>query len=401
MSRSGRGRATWIVGGLAAVAVLAAACGGPSEDQVAILTEERPPPPATEPAEEMLPAEAQPAAPAEPAPAPTEAPAPPAAPAAVEGPLDIQSAAAVVTGLGESQRAVTSDRVQVYLSMQLSIDGVSAGSVSDVPFVLYTTVGDRTHVQIDQSALAILSAFEDGMPAAAPANLPPIEVVLDGAAQQAYFKLQPLTAFDAGEQPSFLQDLTVPEGAALADLWGRSNAAAADNLLPVSVVGERPTVTDFLALLAAAADGGAILEARADGPGEVAGVATQIYTFVVDLGSLAAEMPPFLAGFLGGPGAGEPPPEDFLGALPPLPAAITVHVDTAGFARQVQVDLDLGAIMMAVFAGFGEMGEVPEGADVGLPEIEYLLSMRFDTLAVNDPSLAVALPDPAVVVDVP
>ena len=112
-------------------------------------------------------------------------------------------------------------------------------------------------------------------------------------------------------------------------------------------------------------------------------------------------MPAFLAGFLGGPEAGGPPPEDSLGALPSLPTAITVHVDDGGFARQVQLDLDLGAILMAVFAGFGEIGDVPEGADVGLPEIDYLLSMRFDVLAVNDPSLAVTLPDPAVVVDVP
>ena len=384
--------------------MVAAACGGPSEDQVALLTEDRPPPPATEPAGEMLPAEpppaAPPAAPAEPTAAPTEAPAPPAAPAAVEGPLDAEAAAAVVARLGESQRGVTSTRAQVYLSMRLSIDGVSAGSVSDVPFLLYTTVGDRTHVQIDQSALATLSAFEDGMPGAAPANLPPIEMLLDGGAQQAYFKLQPLMALDAGEQPIFLQDLTVPEGAALADLWGRSNAADADDLLPLPA-GERPTLADFLALLTAASDSGAILEVRGDGLGEIAGVATQTYTFVVDLGALAGDLPPFLAGFLGGPDAGGPPPEDFLGALPSLPTAITVHVDDGGFARQVQLDLDLGAILMAVFAGFGEIGEVPEGADIGLPEIEYLLSMRLDILAVNDPSLAVTLPAPAVVVDVP
>ena len=397
---SRRDRATLLAGCLAAVLMVAAACGGSSEDQVAILTEDRPPPPTTEPAGEMLPAEPPPAAPAEPTTAPTEAPAPPATPAAVEGPLDAQAAAAVVASLGESQHAVTSTRVQVYVSMQLSIEGVSAGSVSDVPFVLYTTVGDRTHVQIDQSALAALSAFEDGMPSSAPANLPPIEMVLDGAAQQAYLKLRPLMALDAGEQPIFLQNLTVPEGAALADLWGRSNAADADDLFPLPA-GERPSVADFLALLTAASGSGAILEAGGDGLDEIAGVATQIYTFVVDLGVLAADLPPFLAGFLGGPGAGGPPPEEFLGALPSLPTAITVHVDTGGFARQVQLDLDLGAILMAVFAGFGEMGEMPEGADIGLPEIDYLLSMRFDILAVNDPSLTVTLPDPALVVDVP
>ena len=56
---------------------------------------------------------------------------------------------------------------------------------------------------------------------------------------------------------------------------------------------------------------------------------------------------------------------------------------------------------MAVFSGFGEMGETPDGADIEFPEIEYRVAMRFETLAVNDPSLVVTLPDPALVVDLP
>ena len=411
---SSRSRAISFAGCLVAVLMVAAACGDSGDDQVATLTEDRPAPPATEPAEEMLPAEpsAPPAAPAEAPAAPPEAPATPPAedseppaepappPAAVEGALDSATAAALVSALSESQRAATSARVQVYLSMQLSIDGVSAGSVSNVPLLLYTTSGDRTHVEIDQSALATLSAMEDGMPAAVPAGLPPIEMILDGAAQQTYLKLEPLAALDAVEQPVWLQDLAAQHGD-LTGLWGRPNALDLDDSLPVPVVDGRPTLADFLALLQAASDGGSILEARGDGLGEVAGVATQVYTFVVDLGALSRDLPPFLAGFLAGPDAGGPPPEEFLGALPSLPAGLTVHVDTAGFVRQVQLDLDLGAILMAVFAGFGEMGETPEGADIGLPEFEYLLSIRFDTLAVNDPSLTVTLPDPSLVVDLP
>ena len=307
----------------------------------------------------------------------------------------------MAAALAESQRAVTSDRVQVYLSMRLSIDGVSAGSVSDVPFVLYTTAGDRTHIQVDQSALAALSAFEDGMPGAAPANLPPIELILDGSVQEAYIKLEPLAALEPGEQPLWLQDLAVSQGAGLADVWGRTNAGAADETLPIPVVGEQPALADFLTLLQAASDGGSILEARGEGLSEVAGVATQVYSFTIDLGALSGDLPPFISSFLGGPDAGGPPPEEFLGALPSLPAGLTAHVDTAGFVRQVQLDLDLGAILMAVFAGFGEMGETPEGADIGLPDFEYLLSIRFETLAVNDPSLTVALPDPSLVVDIP
>ena len=407
---SRRNRAITFAGCLAAVLAMTAACGGSGDDQVAVLTEDRPAPPATEPADEMVPAEpsAPPAAateaPAAPVAPPVEAsetpadPPPPPPPAAIEGALDGGTASAVVAALGESQRAVTSTWVQVYLSMQLSIDGVSAGSVSDVPFLLYTTSGDRTHVEIDQSALATLGALEDGMPAAAPAGLPPIEMILDG--QQAYLKLEPLAALDAGEQPVWLQDLAAQHGA-LTGLWGRSNALDVDDDLPVPIVDGRPTLADFLTLLQTASDSGAILEARGDGLSQVAGVATQTYTFVVDLGALAGDLPPFVAGFLGGPDAGGPPPEEFLGALPSLPAGLTVHVDAAGFVRQVQLDLDLGAILMAVFAGFGEMGETPEGADIGLPEFEYLLSVRFESLAVNDPSLTVTLPDPSLVVDLP
>ena len=411
MSRGHRSAA--LAGFLAVVLMVAAACGDPADDQVALLTEDRPPPPATEAADEMLPADpaTPPAAPTEPPPEPvpplaesSESPAEPAPPppaAVVEGPLDASTVAGLVAALGESQRAVTSERVQVYLSMQLSIEGVSAGSVSDVPFVLYTTSGDRTHVEVDQSALAALSSFEDGMPGAAPAGLLPIEMILDEAAQQAYVKLEPLAALETGEQPVWLQDVAASRGGSLAELWGRSSVAAADTALPVPVAAERPTLADFLALLQAASDSGSILEAAGDGSGEVAGVATQVYAFTIDLAALTADLPPFLASFLGGLEGGAPPPEEFLGALPPLPAAVTVHVDAAGFARQVQLDLDLGAILMAVFAGFGEMGEAPEGADIGLPEIEYLLSIRFETLAVNDPSLTVTLPDPSLVVDLP
>ena len=265
--------------------------------------------------------------------------------------------------------------------------------MSDVPFLLYTNSGDRAHVEFDPSALSALPMLEGGMPA----DLPPIEMILDGATQQAYLKLEPLAALDAGGQPVWLEDLAARHGA---DLWGRWDAAAIDDL-PLPILDGLPTLADFLTLLQAASDGGSILEARGDGLSEVGGVATQVYTFVIDLGPLSGDLPPFLAGFLAGPDAEASPPEEFLGVLPSLPTELTIHVDTAGFVRQVQFDLDFGAILMAVFAGFGEMGGAPEGVDVGLPEFEYLLSIRFETLAVDDPSLVVTLPDPSLVVELP
>lgn len=410
-----RNRAPIFAGCLLAVLMIAAACSDSGDGQVAVLTEDRPPPPATEPAEEMLPAEpsAPPAAPAEAPAAPAEAPAAPPAeateppaepapapPAAVEGELDAATAAAVVAALGESQRAVTSNRVQVYLTMKLNVDGQSAGSASDIPYLLQTTVGDRTHIQLDQAALATLGGIEDGMQPVVPAGLPPIELIVDATAQQTYVKLAPLAALEQGEQPPWVRDLVATRGGELATLWGRSTLDSGSEMLPGLDLLAQPALEEFLALLQVAAEGGSVLEARADGSGEVAGVATQAYTFVVDLAALAGEWPPILESLMGDIGQGGPPPEEFLSSLPPLPAEVAVEADSSGFVRRVQLDLDLGAILMAVFAGLGEMAGMPEGAEVDLPEIEYLFAIRFDTLAVNDPSLTVALPDPALVVDV-
>ena len=415
-----------LAGWLAVVVLVAAACGDSGDDQVATLGDAKPPPPveatqdapaepppaaaATEPpaapTEPPAAPTEPPAAPTEPPAAPTEPPAEPAPPApaaAMEGPLDGVTAVAVVSALGESQRAVTSSRVQMYLSMNLSIDGVSAAAISDIPFLLYTTVGDRTHVQVDRSALATLSAFEDGMPSAAPAGLPPFEFIVDEGAQQAYVKLGPLTTLQPGEAPAPLPDLVGRDGVDVSDLWARADPAAsagAGEFLPGFLGEDVPALDDFLLLLQAAVDGGSLLEARAGGAGEVAGIATQTYTFVVDLARLSQDLPPLLNEFLGGVSDGGPPPEEFLGSLPPLPAEIGIHADGGGFVREIQLDLDLGAILMAVFAGFGELG-APEGAEVELPDFEYLLAIRFETLAVNDPSLAVTLPDPALVVDLP
>lgn len=131
-------------------------------------------------------------------------------------------------------------------------------------------------------------------------------------------------------------------------------------------------------------------------------MSTQGYTFVIDLAELTRDLPPFLEGFLGGPGAGEPPPDDLLGTLPvPLATEFTLHVGGDGLVRGVGFDLDLGEILAAGFSGFGEMGETPEGADIEFPEIEYRVAIRLETLAVNDPALSVTLPDPSLVVELP
>ena len=377
----------FLTAGLAAGLLVAAACGDSGEE--ATLTDTKPPAPTdtTEVAADTMEAE-------EPAPA---APAPPPA---LEGVVAPESLAGLVQALA-AQSGVTSSLEQVYVSVQVDFDGMAAGSVGNVPYVLFTTVGERTHARIDQGALAALSAL-GGMPDATPADLPPIEIIVDGGAQQTYVKLRPLAGSDPAAAPLWLRDLAAARAGDITDLWGRVGPdGAGGEVLDGLDLAAMPASSDFLAVLAAASDGGHILEARADGGGEVAGVATQIYGFVVDLAGLAGDWPPFLDSFLGGPGGGGSTPEGFLGELPPLPADLTVAVDGGGFVREVQLDLDMGAIMMAAFAGFDDTGEMPDDADMALPEIQYLLSVRFETLAVNDPSLAVALPDPALVVDLP
>ena len=162
----------------------------------------------------------------------------------------------------------------------------------------------------------------------------------------------------------------------------------------------RPTQDDFVGLLQAASDGEGLLEARSGGQSQVTGVTAQAYTFVIDLGPLADNWPPFLESLLGGGGAG-PPPGELLDSLSPLPAEMTLHVDGDHLVRQLQLDLDLGAILMTVFAGFGDVGEIPEGAVSELPDIEYLFPIRFETVALNDPALAVAPRDPSRIVDLP
>lgn len=403
---SGRGRgllASCLVAGL----LFAGACRDGADDQVATLSETRPPAP-VETAEAPAPAPPEPppvespqpadATPSEESPPPEP---PPPLPPLPEGDLDDAAVAALAASVEAAQSGVTSSLEQVYLTMQLSFAGQSMGSVSDVPYALSTTVGDLTHVMIDQSALSALSAFEDGMAPGGPAEAPPMEMVLDASTQQIYVRLAPLTELGPSEQPPFVAELAA-QGEDLSNLWGRPSIDSPDQeFLPGFSPATRPGIGVFLDLLKAASDTASVLEARRVGPSETAGVATQEYTFAIDLAALAGQWPPFLDSFLGGPGGAEPPPPEFLDSFSPLVSDFSLHVDGAGTARQAGFDLDLGAFLMAGLAGFGEAADAPEGAEIDFPEIEYRLAMSVEALAVNDPSLTVSLPDPSQVLDVP
>ena len=418
-------KARFVASSLAMVFLVAGACSGSDNSEAATLTETKPPPPAettqvvppepapaevtppepapAEPSPPPEPAPAEPSPPPEPAPAEVTPPEPPPGPEqapVAEGELDAAAVAALVSAVAAAQSGVTSSRIQTYVSLQLSFDGQSAGSVSDVPFTLSTTVGDRTHTEIDQASLTSLGAFEDGTAPAVPADLPPIEMILDKGAQQLYVKLAPLAAGDPAGQPFWPEDLVIERGGDIAGLWGRADRGMVSEIQGLDL-DTQPAQDDFLDLLKAASDGGSVLEARSEGQSQLAGVAVQVYSFVIDLAALTADLPPFLAGSLGGGDTGAAPPEEFLNSLPPLPADFTLHVDGDDLVRQMELDLDLGAILMAVFAGFGELAETPDGAAPELPDIEHLLTIRLETLALNDPSLTVALPDPSMVVDIP
>ena len=161
------GRGTKLLASCLVVGLLVAgACGDATDDEVATLSETKPPapvetaeppPPAPAPVPpEPAPSEPPPAEAPQPADATaTEEPPPPEpSPASLpEGELDAAAVAALVASVDAAQSGVTSSLEQLYLTMELSSGGQSMGSVSAVPYALSTTVGDLTHVMIDQSAL--------------------------------------------------------------------------------------------------------------------------------------------------------------------------------------------------------------------------------------------------------
>lgn len=408
----------------AALAVLlaAGACGGSAGDGDATpAAAEVPTPAAEQPTPTPEPARGSGPA-AVPEPAPVEEPDPPAAaeeretatdppedPSAEAGPaaspgeeLDEAAVAALAARLASVQSNVTSRRTIVSMSLAESLPGAPSIAIDDMPLMTITEQGDSAHAEMDAAGLAggFLGAAGGGLEEQ---NLPPLEMITEGETGL-YLRLEPLLALDpAGDLP-WSEDQIAEHGGDLADLWGfvdLSDPAGAELWAYLGATPQAGAQEDFIDLLAQGPPAGALLEARSLGAGEVAGVATQAYGFVIDVAALAGEWPPILESLMGDLGQGGPTPEEFLGALPPLPAELVIEADSSGFVRGLELSLDLGAILMAVFAGFGEMGETPDGADIGLPEFEYLLSIRFETLAVNDPSLTVALPDPSLVVDLP
>ena len=448
-----RRNATSLAGALVAVLLVAAACGG-TDDGVATPAGAEPPAPSVEPAEPPAPPEpgsAEPPAPAEPPPSaesppaaddeppepppeppeppePTEPPPPeqpeppaekpaessaepPAAPAesAVgEDELDEAAVAALVERIEAGRAGVTSSLSELYMSMEMSFPGEPELAISDVPLAVVTQVGDLVRAEMDITALmaAMMGAGDFSDDPELPA-FPPLEMLVEGDTRL-YVQTSLFAAFDQGAP--WLAEFKAEYGDDVGELWvfvdladssGNPDEALADlglDLdLAVQPLGDA-LGDDFVELLAAAVADGALLEARGGGRAEVAGVETEQYSFFVDLMALA-EMPGRVASMLGEDlGGGESPAVSFPG---PLPIQYTIHLDDDDVVRRVVVDVDMGAILGAVFAEFDQLVEGPEGEESGMPEIEFRISSRLETVSVNDPALSVTLPDPSQVVALP
>lgn len=425
-------------GALVAVLLVAGACGGTDDGGVATPAVSEAPAPPVEPAappaaEPPPPAESPPAAdgetpepppePSEP-PEPTEPPPPeqpeppperpaessaepPAAPAESamgEGELDEAAVAALAERIEAGRAGVTSSLSELYMSMEMSFPGEPELSVSDVPLAVVTQVGDLVRADMDIMAFmaTVMGAGDSGGDPALP-EFPPLEMIVEGDTRL-YVKLSSFAALDPMAENPWPAEFEAEHGDDVGELWGfvdladvsgNPNEALADLGLDLDFAAQ-PFGNDLVGLLGLAVADGALLEARGGGRAQVAGVETEQYSFLVDLMALA-EMPDLFASMLGEDlGGGGSPAGGFPG---PLPIQYTIHLDDDDIVRRIVLGLDMGAILDALFAGFGELGEGPEGSESGMTEIEFRISSRLETLSVNDPALSVTLPDPSQVVE--
>ena len=303
--------------------------------------------------------------------------------------------------LAAAQASVTSSQMSVSMSIAASFPGEPPVAMDDVPFMTLTEVGDLARAELDMGAfMAGMSGAAD--PGSEMPPLPSLEMILDGDTGF-YLKLESLAALDAALDPMgpspWPEDLLAEHGGDVGDLWGfvdLTSTEAAEILAPLGVTPQAALQDDLLDLLTGGLPEGALLEARMGGATALAGIPVQEYSFLLDLAALS-EMPDTL-GMLLGPNQGGPSPEgDLLGG--PLPVEYVVHVDSGDLIRQIVAVVDIGAMLTQMFDAFALDEGLPEGAEADLPDFEYVMSMRMDVVALNDPSLAVELPDPLLVVD--
>lgn len=384
------------------------------------LTPPEPPPP-PQPVEEPPPPRpaSPPEPPADPAPSPTEPteepeaasdppPEPPAAaePQEVAGELlDEATIAALAARLASAQESVSSLQMRAYISLTASLPGEPSIAVDDLLLMTLTEVGDLVSAEVDLAGLDAGLAGTSGGDPEVPV-VPPLEMILKGETEL-YLRLTSLVVFDPDSGlPPWLTDQLAEEDGDLSDLWAFVDLAGPGGAEVLASLGVNPRTglqDDFVGLLAGGLPEGALLEVRSVGPGEVMGIPTEEYSFVLDLAALS-EVPEALGLLFSpdpGPGDSGAPPGDFFGGLGgSRPFEFVIHVDSDDLIRRSIVVVDIGAILNQVFDELAEAEGLPEGAG-SFPELEYVMSMRMDAVSLNDPSLTVELPDPSLVVELP
>ena len=295
--------------------------------------------------------------------------------------------------------------MEVYLSISATLPGEPPVALDDVPLMTLVEVGDRARAEVDMAGLMAGFAGTSGGDPEAPVP-PPLEMILEGETGL-YLRLTSLLTPDLdGEPPPWLADLLAEQEADSGDVWGfvdLSSAGGAEALASLGVTPRTGLQDDFVGLLAGGLPEGALLEVRSVGPGEVMGIPTEEYSFLLDLAALS-EVPEALGLLFSpdpGPGDTGAPPGDFFGGLGgSRPFEFVIHVDSDDLIRRSIVVVDIGAILSQVFDELAQAEGLPEGAD-SFPELEYVMSMRMDAVSLNDPSLTVELPDPSLVVELP
>ena len=291
-----------------------------------------------------------------------------------------------------------SQQMAMYMSMVASFPGEPPVAMEDVPLMTITDVGDLSHLQMD------MSGFFGPDQGAAPPDTPSLEMIFDGETAL-YLRLESLAASDPMPAEPWLADLASEYGDDFGDLWGFVDLTGVEGVEALAFFGmssQTAIQEDFIELMAEGLPEGALVEARQIGRGEVAGTETEGYSFVLDLAALS-EWPDTLGMIFGdSPDGAGAAADDFLGALSgSMPVEYIVHVDSDDIIRRILVVVDIGAVLSQVFGELALDEEFPEGAEGAFPEFEYVMSMRVDVVAVNDPSLVVELPDPSLVVELP
>lgn len=416
-------RVFWLAGCLLAALVTFAACGESTGQQGSTRAgQPQPPPdngaePAGEPGGQLTtdagdgpgedpgdgaraapPPPTSPSPAADPPPSPVEAPPadppPPTAAGAAVDALDVQG---VLDAALETQAAARSVEYEMFLTMEVGFDGLTMVSADEVPLGRVLAVGPLTLQRYDLNAISALD------PTSAGGGLPPMEFIGDSETGEFYARLGPLVepgALEGEPLPDWLAAAVEESGEDVSDLWLDAGSAATGGGLSIfDDLPAAPDMGEFLALVVEAVAADAIVEATYLGRDEVLGLPVNAYRLIVDAGSVAGHLPAFLGEVLG-----EDPSEEISGEMvealsqltEPLLVDTYLAVDDAGAVRRLVQEIDLAPLMASVFGAFGEM----DGGDAGeaaLPEFDYLLGTRIDVVALDDPSAAVELPDPSLI----